>query len=97
MLKHDGARFRALGNMGDVLSRLGSVEEAIAVHGRQLALARAARDRGCEAAAYGALGSCHRQAKRFDKALGFHTQVRTRHLCRMDRQNLEKCVLILID
>lgn len=41
---------------------------------RQLGLARQARDRGMEAAACGALGLANRLLRRFDKALGFHTQ-----------------------
>ena len=76
-MKHNQAKFRALGNMGDVLMKMeAGLEEAMAVYQKQLGLAKAIRDKGFEAAAYGALGVCHRQAKLFDKSLGFHTQVR---------------------
>ena len=80
-MKHSQAQFRALGNMGDVLLKTtedggAASEEAVAVYGRQLALAKQLRDRGFEAAAFGSLGVCHRRAGQFDKALGCHTQVR---------------------
>lgn len=74
MTKHVVGKFRALGNIGDCLLRLGETEEAIKMHQRQLNLARQSRDRGLEAAAYGALGTTHRTTKNLDKALGFHTQ-----------------------
>ena len=77
MMKHSQAQFRALGNMGDVLLKTeDGTTEAVAVYGRQLALAKQLRDRGFEAAAFGSLGVCHRRAGQFDKALGCHTQVR---------------------
>ena len=77
MMKHSQAQFRALGNMGDVLLKTeDGASEAVAVYGRQLALAKQLRDRGFEAAAFGSLGVCHRRAGQFDKALGCHTQVR---------------------
>lgn len=41
---------------------------------RQLGLARQTRERTMEAAACGALGLAHRLLKKFDKALGYHTQ-----------------------
>lgn len=41
---------------------------------RQLGFARQSRERGMEAAACGALGLAHRLLKKFDKALGYHTQ-----------------------
>ena len=76
-MKHSQAQFRALGNMGDVLLKTeDGASEAVAVYGRQLALAKQLRDRGFEAAAFGSLGVCHRRAGQFDKALGCHTQVR---------------------
>ena len=77
-MKHSQAQFRALGNMGDVLLKTteDGTTEAVAVYGRQLALAKQLRDRGFEAAAFGSLGVCHRRAGQFDKALGCHTQVR---------------------
>ena len=34
---------------------------------------------GCEARSYSSLGVCHRLLKRFDKSLGFHTQVPHHH------------------
>jgi tetratricopeptide (TPR) repeat protein len=76
MTKNVAGKFRALGNMGDVLARSGSLEDAVRMYARQLALARAAGDRALEAAAYGALGRAHRMLRCFDKALGYHTQVR---------------------
>ena len=75
MTKNNPARFRALGNLGDVLSKMGQGEEAVAVYMKQLGMAKAVRDKGFEDAAYGALGQCHRQEKQFDKALAYHTQV----------------------
>ncbi len=75
-MKNLHGRFRALGNVGDVLARQGRTEEAVAAHTERLSLARQIRDRGAEAAAFGALGLCHRHARQFDKALGFHTQVK---------------------
>ncbi len=75
-LQHVHVRFRALGNVGDVLCRMGRAEEASAAHAERLAAARQCRDRAAEADAFGALGECNRRAGHFDKALGFHTQVR---------------------
>lgn len=63
-------KFRALGNIGDVLIKMEETEEAVKMYHRQLALARSNRDRGMEAAACGALGIAHRLLKRLDKALG---------------------------
>lgn len=75
VMKHNQARYRALGNMGDVLNKMSKNEEAISVYQKQLAMAKQIRDKGFEAGAYGSLGVCFRQAKQFDKSLGFHTQV----------------------
>lgn len=75
MTKHVPGKFRALGNIGDVLIKMGDVEEAVKMYQRQLTIARQGRDRGLEAAAYGALGLGHRLLRCFDKALGYHTQV----------------------
>jgi hypothetical protein len=74
-MKPVSARFRALGNVGDVLLRMGRADEAAAAHHKQLALAKAAKDKGLEAAAFGALGNAARHDKKLDKALAFHTQV----------------------
>nr|CAD7423629.1 unnamed protein product [Timema monikensis] len=74
MVKHLPGKFRALGNIGDVLIKMGEVEEAVKMYQRQLSFARQSHDRGMEAAAYGALGLGHRLLRRFDKALGYHTQ-----------------------
>lgn len=75
-MKHNQGKFRALGNMGDVLLKMeDQLEEAISVYQKQLGLAKQIRDKGFEASAYGSLGICHRHAKLYDKALGFHTQV----------------------
>ena len=78
VMKHSQAKYRALGNMGEVLCKMGgssAMEEAIKVYVEQLSLAKQIRDRGLEAGSYGSLGVCHRMLKQFDKALGFHTQV----------------------
>ncbi len=74
-MKHGAARFRAFGNIADVLMKMGKTEEATAVYQKQLALSKQSRDKRFEASAYGSLGVCHRFAKQFDKALGYHTQV----------------------
>ena len=79
-MKEAQGRFRALGNMGDVLIKMDQVEEAIKVYQRQLTLSKQTRDKRCEATAYGSLGVCHRLSKQFDKALGYHTQVGKRFI-----------------
>lgn len=68
-------KFRALGNIGDVLIKMGEIEEALKMYHRQLALARGNRDRAMEAAACSALGIAHRLLKRFDKALGTYFSI----------------------
>ena len=73
--KHNQAKFRALANMGDVLIKMNNHEEAIKVYQKQLALAKQGQDKVSEASAFGWLGVSHRLLKRFDKSLGFHTQV----------------------
>ena len=75
MMKHLPGKFRALGNIGDVLVRIGDIPEAVKMYHRQLSLARQAHDRNLEASAYAALGLGHRLLRCFDKALGYHTQV----------------------
>lgn len=62
------------GNIGDVLIRTGEIEEAAKMYQRQLSLARQYRERTMEATSYGALGLANRLMKKFDKALGYHTQ-----------------------
>jgi len=74
-MKETQSRFRALGNMGDVLIKMEQVEEAIKVYQKQLTLSKQSREKTFEATAYGSLGVCHRLSKQFDKALGYHTQV----------------------
>ena len=74
-MKEIQSRFRALGNMGDVLIKMEQVEEAIKVYQKQLTLSKQSREKTYEATAYGSLGVCHRLSKQFDKALGYHTQV----------------------
>lgn len=74
MTNHLPGKFRALGNIGDVLIRTGEIDEASKMYQRQLALARQTRDRPMEAASCSALGLAHRLLKKFDKALGYHTQ-----------------------
>ena len=72
--KESDSRFRALGNMGDVLIKMDSLEEAIEVYHKQLALSKQLREKSYEASSYGSLGICHRLTKQFDKALGIpHT------------------------
>lgn len=63
-----------IGNIGDVLIRTGEIEEAAKMYQRQLTLARQYRERTMEATSYGALGLANRLMKKFDKALGYHTQ-----------------------
>lgn len=70
MTNNSSGKFRALGNIGDVLIKMNELEEAIKMYHRQLSLARTVRDRELEAGAFGALGMAHRMIKRFDKALG---------------------------
>ena len=79
-------RFRALGNMGDVLVKMSNLEEAIEVYHKQLALSKQLREKSCEASSYGSLGVCHRLTKQFDKALGFHTQVGNCHLANFHKE-----------
>lgn len=74
-MKHGAARFRAFGNLADVLMKMDKLEEAVAVYNKQLTLSKQSRDKRFEASAYGSLGVCHRMGKQFDKALGYHTQV----------------------
>ena len=68
-------KFRALGNLGDVLMKMKDPSQAVKVYQKQLILAKQSGDKTLEAVAYGALGLCHRQMQCFDKALGYHTQV----------------------
>ena len=75
VVKHNQAKFRALANMGDVLIKMNNLEEAIKVYQKQLTLSKQIQDKAFEASSYGSLGVCHRLLKRFDKSLGFHTQV----------------------
>lgn len=75
VMKHGAARFRAFGNLADVLMKMEKLDEAVAVYNKQLALSKQSRDKRFEASAYGSLGVCHRMGKQFDKALGYHTQV----------------------
>lgn len=75
MTKHLPGKFRALGNIGDVLMKMRDVEEAVKMYQRQLTFARQGRDRSLEAAAYGSLGLANRLLRHLDKALGYHTQV----------------------
>ena len=77
VMKHGAARFRAFGNMADVLMKMGKADEAISIYQKQLGLSKQSRDKRFEASAYGSLGVCHRMAKQFDKSLGYHTQVRS--------------------
>ena len=74
VMKHGAARFRAFGNMAEVLLKMDKLEEAEAVYQKQLLLSKQSRDKRFEASAYGSLGVCHRIGKKFDKALGYHTQ-----------------------
>ncbi len=74
-MNHWQGRFRALGNVGDVLSRMGRLEEASVAQTERLREARQGGDRSAEAEALGALGTCNRRAGHLDKALGFHSQV----------------------
>lgn len=75
--------------MGDVLIKMNNHEEAIKVYQKQLALAKQSQDKASEASAFGWLGVSHRLLKRFDKSLGFHTQV-----C---RKNCKYVVIIRVE
>lgn len=75
MMKHVQGKFRALGNIGDVLMKMKNTDEAIRVYQKQLQLAKQSRDKTLEAGAYGALGLVYKALKCYDKALGYHTQV----------------------
>lgn len=70
MTNNTTGKFRALGNIGDILIKLGDLEEAGKMFHRQLAIARHSRERLLEATACGALGLVHRLMKKFDKASG---------------------------
>ena len=84
VMKHGAARFRAFGNIADVLMKMEKSEEAVAVYQKQLALSKQSRDKRFEANAFGSLGICHRLSKQLDKALGYHTQV-----------NIKKTIILL--
>lgn len=75
MMKHLAGKFRALGNIGDVLMKMNDYEEAVKMFHKQLLLAKQSGDRSLEGSAFAALGLAHRQLRQFDKALGYHTQV----------------------
>ena len=68
-------RFRALGNLGEVLLKMSSTDEALKAFAKQLILSKQLKNKKLEAVAFGSLGVGHRIAKQFDKSLGFHTQV----------------------
>ncbi len=74
--KQHEERFKALGNIGDVLLKMSNVEEAMKAYQKQLIMSKQLKNKKLEAGAYGALGISHRLGKQFDKSLGFHTQVR---------------------
>lgn len=75
MTKNLPGKFRAIGNIGDILMKMGNVEEAIKMYQRQMSFARQGPDRALEASAFGNLGHANRLLKFYDKALAFHTQV----------------------
>lgn len=75
MTKNLSGKFRAIGNIGDVLMKMGDIEEATKMYQRQLSFARQSCDRTLEASAYGNLGLANRFLRHFDEALGFHIQV----------------------
>jgi tetratricopeptide (TPR) repeat protein len=96
-MKHNQAKFRALGNMGDVFTKMDNLNEAISVYEKQLILAKQIRDKGFEASAFGSLGICYRlQSRQFDKALGYHTQVqkKTTFACQILTVNNYICLQI---
>jgi len=74
--KQHEERFRALGNIGDVLLKMSNIDEAVKAYQKQLILSKHLKNKKLEAGAYGALGISHRLGKQFDKSLGFHTQVK---------------------
>lgn len=85
MTKNLQAKLRALGNIGDILSKMNDTEEALKMYHRQFTLARQIRDTSMEAAACSSLGLVNRYIKCYDKALSYHCQVR----------NTQNVVLIL--
>lgn len=86
MTKNLQAKLRALGNIGDILSKMNDTEEALKMYHRQFTLARQIRDTSMEAAACSSLGLANRYIKCYDKALSYHCQVR----------NTQNVVLILL-
>ena len=52
MMKHLQGKFRALGNIGDVLMKMKNLSEAVKVYQKQLVLAKQSRDIVLEASAY---------------------------------------------
>ncbi|XP_030074423.1 tetratricopeptide repeat protein 28 [Microcaecilia unicolor] len=68
------AKFRALGNLGDIFVCKKDVNGAIKFYEQQLSLAHQVKDRRLEASAYAALGTAYRMIQKYDKALGYHTQ-----------------------
>ena len=58
VMKHGAARFRAFGNIADVLMKMENLEEANGVYQKQLILSKQSRDKRFEASAFGSLGVC---------------------------------------
>lgn len=86
MTKNLQAKLRALGNIGDIFSKMNDTEEALKMYHRQFTLARQIRDTSMEAAACSSLGLANRYIKCYDKALSYHCQV----------ENTQNIVLILL-
>ncbi len=72
--KHAVGKFRALGNIGDIMIKMNQTEEAVNIYQKQLQLAKQMREKNLEAAAYAALALAQRHMGHQDKALGCYTQ-----------------------
>ncbi|XP_062822246.1 LOW QUALITY PROTEIN: tetratricopeptide repeat protein 28-like [Anolis carolinensis] len=68
------AKFRALGNLGDIAMDRKDYHSAIKLYEEQLDVAIQDGRRCLEAAAYAALGSAYRALKEYDKAMGYFTR-----------------------
>lgn len=69
------SRTLMMSSIGQKPTKMNNMEEAVKVYQKQLTLSKQIQDKILEASAFGSLGVCHRMLKRFDKSLGFHTQV----------------------
>ncbi|GAB1599212.1 tetratricopeptide repeat protein 28-like isoform X1 [Argonauta hians] len=73
-LKYTKGTFKVLGTIGDILLKTGEITEAVKTYQQQLNLAKQSKNQHLIAAAYGALGTCHRFLGQFEKAFTYHNQ-----------------------